>query len=165
MDRELSSFERSMESPSPFSARNVVALQLPIGTKRFSRRDRSRSHEGPHVQARCDGKPSIRRNPAASADEAKARHEKLVENGLAEGRTTINEEFFPRSTIPIEDDPRRPQSIVAEKIFSSPDGFRAPQRRPPASCSPSSPTSFRIPTSIRRSAQRAQGQGDRIERK
>src|SRR6266480_2374337 len=34
MDRELSSFERSMESLEQVFGRNVVALQLPIGTER-----------------------------------------------------------------------------------------------------------------------------------
>jgi len=36
MDRDLSSFERSMESLEQVFGRNVVALQLPIGTERDS---------------------------------------------------------------------------------------------------------------------------------
>jgi elongation factor G len=52
MDRELSSFERSMESLEQVFGRNVVALQLPIGSEKgFPRGHRSRGHEGAHLQA------------------------------------------------------------------------------------------------------------------
>jgi len=53
MDRELSSFERSMESLEQVFGRNVVALQLPIGRGTgIPRGDRSGGHEGPYLQAR-----------------------------------------------------------------------------------------------------------------
>src|SRR5262250_2740730 len=118
MDRELSSFERSMESLTQIFGRNVVALQLPIGTEKGFRGVIDLVGMKAHTyKPDGDGKPSIEEIPAALADEAKEAHEKLVEM-IAEGDDELMEEFFREGTIPIEDlIPGVRKAIVAEKIF------------------------------------------------
>ena len=118
MDRELSSFERSMESLEQVFGRNVVALQLPIGTERGFRGVIDLVSMKAHMyKPDGDGKPSIEEIPAALADEAKEAHEKLVEM-IAEGDDELMEEFFREGTIPIHDlIPGVRKAIVAEKIF------------------------------------------------
>src|SRR5216684_6985001 len=118
MDRELSSFERSMESLESVFGRNVVALQLPIGTEKGFRGVIDLVAMKAHMYTPDgDGKPSIEEIPGALADEAKAAHEKLVEM-VAEGDDDLMEEFFREGTIPIEDlIPGVRKAIVAEKIF------------------------------------------------
>jgi elongation factor G len=118
MDRELASFERSMESLEQVFGRNVVALQLPIGTERGFRGVIDLVAMKAHLyKPDGDGKPSIEEIPAALADEAQAAHEKLVEM-VAEGDDELMEEFFREGTIPIKDlIPGVRKAIVAEKIF------------------------------------------------
>jgi elongation factor G len=118
MDRELSSFERSMESLEQVFGRNVVALQLPIGTERGFRGVIDLVTMKAHMyKPDGDGKPSIEEIPAALADDAKEAHEKLVEM-IAEGDDELMEEFFREGTIPIQDlIPGVRKAIVAEKIF------------------------------------------------
>src|SRR6266436_2306250 len=110
MDRELSSFERSMESLEQVFGRNVVALQLPIGAERGFRGVIDLVAMKAHLyNPDGDGKPSIEEIPAALAGDAKEAHEKLVE---------MMEEFFREGTIPIHDlIPAFRKAIVAEKIF------------------------------------------------
>jgi elongation factor G len=118
MDRELSSFERSMESLTQVFGRNVIALQLPIGTEKGFRGVIDLVGMKAHMyKPDGDGKPSIEEIPAALADEAREAHEKLVEL-VAEGDDELMEEFFREGTIPIEDlIPGVRKAIVAEKIF------------------------------------------------
>ncbi len=118
MDRELSSFERSMESLQEVFGRNVVSLQLPIGSERGFRGVIDLVAMKAHIyKPGGDGKPSIEEIPAALADEAKEAHEKLVEM-IAEGDDEMMEEFFREGTIPIHDlIPAVRKAIVAEKIF------------------------------------------------
>src|ERR1051325_8788307 len=118
MDRELASFERSMESLEQAFGRNVVALQLPIGTEKGFRGVIDLVAMKAHMYAPDgDGKAKIEEIPAALADEAKEAHEKLVEM-VAEGDDELMEEFFREGTIPIEDlIPGVRKAIVAEKIF------------------------------------------------
>src|SRR5215470_11751730 len=118
MDRELSSFERSLESLTKIFGRNVVALQLPIGTERGFRGVIDLVGMKAHMyKPDADGKASIEEIPAALADEAKEAHERLVEM-IAEGDDELMEEFFREGTIPIEDlIPGVRKAIVAEKIF------------------------------------------------
>src|SRR5712672_1444895 len=87
MDRELSSFERSMESLQQSFGRNVVALQLPIGTERGFRGVIDLVAMKAHFYTPDgDGKPKM-------------------------------EEFFREGTIPIQDlIPGVRKAIVAEKI-------------------------------------------------
>jgi len=117
MDRELASFERSMESLEQAFGRSVVALQLPIGTERGFRGVIDLVAMKAHLYTPDgDGKPKIEEIPAALADDAKEAHEKLVEL-VAEGDDELMEEFFREGTIPIEDlIPGVRKAIVAEKI-------------------------------------------------
>ena len=118
MDRELSSFERAMESLQEVFGRNVVSLQLPIGSERGFRGVIDLVAMKAHIyKPDGDGKPSIEEIPDALADEAKEAHEKLVEM-IAEGDDEMMEEFFREGTIPIHDlIPAVRKAIVAEKIF------------------------------------------------
>src|SRR5271167_1566494 len=118
MDRELASFERSMESLEQVFGRNVVALQLPIGAERGFRGVIDLVAMKAHIyKPDGDGKPSIEEIPAALADDAKEAHEKLVEM-IAEGDDEMMEEFFREGTIPIHDlIPAVRKAIVAEKII------------------------------------------------
>src|SRR5206468_4082772 len=103
MDRELSSFERSMESLQEVFGRNVVSLQLPIGSEKGFRGIIDLVAMKAHIyKPDGDGKPSIEEIPAALADEAKEAHEKLLEM-IAEGDDEMMEDFFREGTIPIND--------------------------------------------------------------
>src|SRR5260221_5128934 len=118
MDRELSSFERSMESLQEVFGRNVVSLQMPIGSEKGFRGVVDLVAMKAHIYTPGgDGKPSIEEIPAALAGEDNETHEKLVEM-VAEGDDELMEEFFREGTIPIEDlIPGVRKAIVAEKIF------------------------------------------------
>ena len=75
MDRELSSFERSMESLQSVFGRNVVSLQMPIGSEKGFRGVVDLVAMKAHIYTPDgDGKPSIEEIPAALADEAKEAH-------------------------------------------------------------------------------------------
>ena len=117
MDRELASFERSMESLEQTFGRTVVALQLPIGTEKGFRGVIDLVAMKAHFyKPDGDGKATIEEIPAALAGEAKEAHEKLVEM-IAEGDDAMMEEFFREGTIPIHDlIPAVRRAIVAEKI-------------------------------------------------
>jgi elongation factor G len=117
MDRELSSFERSMESLTETFGRSVVALQMPIGAENGFRGVIDLVAMKAHMyKPDGDGQPHIEEIPAALADDAKEAHEKLVEM-IAEGDDAMMEEFFREGTIPIHDlIPAVRRAIVAEKI-------------------------------------------------
>ena len=117
MDRELSSFERSMESLAQTFGRNVVALQLPIGEEKNFRGVIDLVAMKAHIyKADGDGKASIEDIPTDMQDAATEAHEKLVEM-VAEGDDELMEEFFREGTIPIDDlIPGVRKAIVAEKI-------------------------------------------------
>jgi len=117
MDRELSSFERSMESLEQTFGRTVVALQLPIGAEKDFRGVIDLVAMKAHLyKPDGDGKPSIEDIPADMQDAATAAHEKLVEM-VAEGDDELMEEFFREGTIPIDDlIPGVRKAIVGEKI-------------------------------------------------
>jgi elongation factor G len=118
MDRELASFERSMESLEQTFGRNVVPLQLPIGSEKGFRGVIDLVAMKAHMYTPGgDGKPKIEPIPQALEEDAKQAHEKLVEM-IAEGDDELMEEFFREGTIPIEDlIPGVRKAIVAEKIF------------------------------------------------
>ncbi len=118
MDRELASFERSMESLEQTFGRNVVPLQLPIGSEKGFRGVIDLVAMKAHMYTPGgDGKPKIEPIPQALEEDAKQAHEKLVEM-VAEGDDELMEEFFREGTIPIEDlIPGVRKAIVAEKIF------------------------------------------------
>src|SRR5208282_392958 len=117
MDRELSSFERCMESLVELFGRNVVALQMPIGSEKGFRGVVDLVAMKAHLYTPDgDGKATVENIPDALMDEAKEAHEKLVEM-IAEGDDEMMEEFFREGTIPIQDlIPAVRKAIVAEKI-------------------------------------------------
>ncbi|HEY8713985.1 MAG TPA: GTP-binding protein, partial [Candidatus Acidoferrum sp.] len=103
MDRDLASFERSMESLEQIFGRNIVPLQLPIGHERAFRGVIDLVAMKAHFyQPDGDGKATIEEIPAALADDAKEAHEKLVEM-VAEGDDALMEEFFNEGTLPLPD--------------------------------------------------------------
>lgn len=118
MDRELASFERSMQSLEQIFGRNVVALQLPIGSERAFRGVVDLVSMKAHFcKPDGDGRETMEEIPAALADEAKEAHEKIVEM-VAEGDDALMEEFFREGTIPIEDlIPGLRRAIVGEKLI------------------------------------------------
>src|SRR6202158_1375678 len=85
MDRDLSSFERSMESLEQLFGRTVVALQMPIGSEKgFPGVIDLVSMKAHFYTPDGDGKATIDHIPDALMDDAKEAHEKLVEM-IAEG--------------------------------------------------------------------------------
>ncbi|HXM95533.1 MAG TPA: elongation factor G [Candidatus Dormibacteraeota bacterium] len=118
MDRDLASFERSMQSLEQVFGRNVVALQLPIGSERAFRGVIDLVSMKAHFcKPDSDGKCTVEEIPGALLDEAKEAHEKIVEM-VAEGDDALMEEFFREGTIPIEDlIPGLRKAIVGERII------------------------------------------------
>src|SRR6201993_609873 len=118
MDRELSDFGRCMDSLTELFGRNVVALQMPIGSEKGFRGVIDLVSMKAHLYTPDgDGKVTIENIPDALKDEATEAHEKLVEM-IAEGDDEIMEEFFREGTIPIHDlIPAVRKAIVQEKIF------------------------------------------------
>ena len=117
MDRELSSFERSMESLTELFGRTVVALQMPIGSEKGFRGVVDLVSMKAHMYTPDgDGKATIENIPDALKDDAEEAHEKLVEM-IAEGDDEMMEEFFREGTIPVQDlIPAVRKAIVTEKI-------------------------------------------------
>jgi elongation factor G len=117
MDRELSSFERSLESLVQVFGRTVVPLQMPIGVEKGFRGVIDLVSMKAHMYTPDgDGKATIENIPDALKDEAEEAHERLVEM-IAEGDDEMMEEFFREGTIPIQDlIPAVRKAIVAEKI-------------------------------------------------
>jgi elongation factor G len=103
MDRDLSSFDRAMESLTHAFGRNVVPVQLAIGAEKNFRGVIDLVTMKAYVYAPGgDGKPKIEDIPADLADNAKIAHEALVEM-VAEGDDKLMEEFFEKGTLPVED--------------------------------------------------------------
>jgi elongation factor G len=103
MDRELANYDRAMESLTRVFGRNVVALQLPIGSERGFRGVIDLITMKAHFfTPDGDGKPKIEDIPEVLAETAKAAHEALVEK-VAEGEDELMAEFFEKGTLPIED--------------------------------------------------------------
>ncbi len=117
MDRELSSFECSLESLIQVFGRTVVPLQMPIGAEKGFRGVIDLVSMKAHMYTPDgDGKATIEHIPDALKDEAEEAHEKLVEM-IAEGDDEMMEEFFREGTIPIQDlIPAVRKAIVSEKI-------------------------------------------------
>src|SRR5580765_6653585 len=117
MDRDLSSFERSLESLIQVFGRTVVPLQMPVGAEKGFRGVIDLVSMKAHMYTPDgDGKATIENIPDALKDEAEEAHERLVEM-IAEGDDEMMEEFFREGTIPIQDlIPAVRKAIVAEKI-------------------------------------------------
>jgi elongation factor G len=103
MDRELASYDRAMESLARVFGRNVVPLQLPIGSERGFRGVVDLITMKAHVYTPDgDGRPKIEEIPDVLAESAKQAHETLVEM-VAEGDDALMEEFFEKGTLPLDD--------------------------------------------------------------
>jgi elongation factor G len=103
MDRELSNFDHALESVQQVFGRNVVPIQLPIGAeKNFRGVVDLISMKALMYTPDADGRGKIEEIPADLADAAKTAHETLVEM-VAEGDDKLMEEFFEKSTLPVED--------------------------------------------------------------
>ena len=102
LDRERSSFERSLESVQKVFGRNCVPLQLPIGSERDFKGvvDLIRMKAFTYT-ADGDGKGKESEIPADLAGAANTAHEALVEM-VAEGNDALMEEFFAEGTLPVE---------------------------------------------------------------
>jgi elongation factor G len=102
LDRDRSSFDRSMESIHETFGRMAVPVQIPVGSERDFRgvvdliRMKAYLYEPGGKGA---GKEQA--IPAELADAAQAAHEKLVE-AVAEGKDSLMEEFFETGTLPEE---------------------------------------------------------------
>ena len=102
LDRERSSFERTLESVQSNFGRSAVPIHLPIGAERefkgvidlIRMKSYTYTNDG-------DGKGKEGEIPAELADAAKQAHETLVEM-VAEGNDALLEEFFAEGTLPVE---------------------------------------------------------------
>jgi elongation factor G len=118
MDRELASFERSLDSVQHVFGRGAVPIQLPIGHEKgfrgvvdlISMKALTYTPDG-------DGKAKIEDIPGVLAEEAKAAHETLVEL-VAEGDDALMQEFFDEGTLPVDDLKKGlREAVLAKRIF------------------------------------------------
>ncbi|HYL68750.1 MAG TPA: elongation factor G [Candidatus Limnocylindria bacterium] len=118
MDRELASFERTLDSLQKVFGRGVVPIQLPIGQeKSFKGVVDLVGMKALLYTPDGDGRPKIEEIPADLAEEAKAAHEALVEM-VAEGDDELMQEFFDKGTLPVEDLKKGlREAVLAKRIF------------------------------------------------
>lgn len=102
LDRERSSFERTLESVQSAFGRTAVPIHLPIGAEREFKGvvDLVRMKSYLYTPD-GDGKGKEGEIPADLAEAAKAGHETLVEM-VAEGNDALLEEFFKEGTLPVD---------------------------------------------------------------
>ncbi len=102
LDRERSSFERSVESMQRVFGRAAVPIHLPVGSEREFKGIIDLIQMKAYMYTPDgDGKGTETDIPAEMADAAKAAHEALVEL-VAEGKDELMEEFFNEGTLPVE---------------------------------------------------------------
>ncbi len=102
LDRERSSFERSLESIQSFFGRTAIPIQLPIGSERDFKGVVDLVRMKSYIYTNDgDGKGKEGDIPADLADAAKNGHEALIEM-VAEGNDALLEEFFEKGTLPVE---------------------------------------------------------------
>jgi elongation factor G len=95
LDRERSSFDRTLENVQSVFGRTAIPIQLPIGAEK----DFKGVVDLVQMKSYVAGKEGD--IPADLADSAKAAHEALVEM-VAEGNDKLLEEFFNEGTLPVE---------------------------------------------------------------
>jgi len=118
MDRERASAERVLDSLTKAFGRNVMALQMPIGS------EKSLSGIIDLVRMKAytyemggNGKGKEGEIPAEMRAAAQEKHEQLVEL-VAEGKDALMEEYFEKGTIPEEDlVPALHEAIREDRIF------------------------------------------------
>jgi elongation factor G len=102
LDRERSSFERSLESVQSFFGRTAIPIHLPIGSERDFKGVVDLVRMKSYTYAfDGDGKGKEGEIPADLASAAEAAHEALIEM-VAEGNDALLEEFFDKGTLPAE---------------------------------------------------------------
>ena len=119
MDRERSSFERSIEiAARGVQKRNVTPIELPIGAEKNFRGVVDLIGIKALVYASDgDGKARLEEIPVEMAEEAKAAHEALVEM-VAEGDDALMQEFFDEGTLPAADLKKGlREAVLAKRIF------------------------------------------------
>jgi elongation factor G len=118
MDRELASFERTLDSLQKVFGRGVIPVQLPIGQeKSFKGVVDLIGMKALLYTPDGDGKAKIEEIPADLAEDAKAAHEALVEM-VAEGDDELMQEFFDKGTLPVEDLKKGlREAVLAKRIF------------------------------------------------
>ena len=118
LDRDRSSFERTLEALRAAYGRAVIPVHLPVGEEKNFRG---------LVDLVCmkaylydpdgSGKAREAEIPADLQDAASKAHEALVEM-VAEGNDKLLEEFFDKGTIPVEDlVPGLKQAIVEKRLY------------------------------------------------
>jgi elongation factor G len=102
LDRERSSFERTLESINEAFGRAAIPVQLPIGSEREFKGVIDLVRMRAWVYASDgDGKGKEQDIPADMEEAATAAHEALVEM-VAEGNDALLEEFFAEGTLPVD---------------------------------------------------------------
>jgi len=103
LDRERSSFERTLENVQQVFGRTAVPIQLPIGSEREFTGVVDLVRMKAYTYTRDgDGNGKESEIPAHLAEASKSAHEALVEM-VAEGNDKLLEEFFEMGTLPAED--------------------------------------------------------------
>ena len=102
LDRDRSSFERTMQSIHERFGRNAVPVHLPLGSEKDFRGVIDLVRMKAYVYTiDGDGKGKETEIPAEYAEAARQAHEELVEI-VAEGKDALMEEFFEKGTLPEE---------------------------------------------------------------
>ena len=103
LDRERSSFDRTLENVQSVFGRTVIPIHLPIGSEREFKGivDLIRMKAYTYTPD-GDGKGKESEIPANLAEAAKKAHEALIEM-VAEGNDKLLEEFFEMGTLPPDD--------------------------------------------------------------
>jgi elongation factor G len=103
LDRERSSFERTLENVQSVFGRTVIPIHLPIGSEREFKGivDVIRMKAYTYTPD-GDGKGKEGEVPANLADAAHKAHEALIEM-VAEGNDKLLEEFFDKGTLPTDE--------------------------------------------------------------
>jgi elongation factor G len=102
LDRERSSFDRTLQNVQEVFGRTAIPVHLPLGAERdftgvvdvIRMKSYTFAPDG-------DGKGTEGEIPANLADAAKSAHESLVEM-VAEGNDALMEEFFEKGTLPVD---------------------------------------------------------------
>jgi len=103
LDRERSSFERTLENVQSVFGRTVIPIHLPIGSEREFKGivDVIRMKAFTYTPD-GDGKGKESEIPANLAEAAQKAHEALIEM-VAEGNDKLLEEFFDKGTLPTDE--------------------------------------------------------------
>jgi elongation factor G len=103
LDRERSSFERTLENVQSVFGRTVIPIHLPIGSEREFKGivDVIRMKAYTYTPD-GDGKGKESEIPANLAEAAQKAHEALIEM-VAEGNDKLLEEFFDKGTLPTDE--------------------------------------------------------------